>query len=40
MILNHTQRQDFVGRALRLARGAIQRQAMRLPYNNNKKNRP
>jgi hypothetical protein len=40
MIANKRNNKTFVVRALRLPRGATMRQAMRLPYNNKKKNRP
>jgi hypothetical protein len=37
MISSKLDDKTFVGRALRLPRGAIKRQAMRLPYNNKHK---
>jgi hypothetical protein len=40
MIFQQTPSQNFVGRALRLPRGAIMRPALRLPYKDNKTNRP
>jgi hypothetical protein len=39
MIAGNHDNKTFVGRTLRVPRGATMRQAMRLPYNN-KNNRP